>query len=66
MPRAIGEHCLHELVGDANGIVRVLPGDRQVCFAFVVGIEDVQFDIGDSLPHQRERALDVRPRHATV
>ncbi len=59
-PGTVRSNGLHEVVGDANRVVRVLPCDRQVGLALPVGVVLVDLELPDPLPCQLERSLDRR------
>ena len=50
---------LHEIIGNADGIVRVLSGNGPVSLAIPVGGISVKIKVGVSLAGEGDRALDI-------
>ena len=57
-PLGVLLHRVHERVGDADRVVRVLAGDGQVRLALPVGVVLVDLEFLDTLLGEVERALD--------
>src|SRR5690606_24670924 len=59
VPLAIVFNGAREVVGDADGVVRVLARNGEVGFGIPIGVVDGEFDIGITLPRELDDAEDV-------
>ena len=63
VPIGIGLDRAQEVVGDANRIVRILAGDRQIGFRIPVSVISVELNVGIALTRKLHHALDIAVRH---
>ena len=63
VPVAAIFHRAQKVVGDANGVVRVLAGDREIGVRIPVGVIGVELDVLEALLGELDHALDVVVRN---
>ena len=63
VPLRAGLDRAQEVVGDPNGVVRVLAGDREIGVGIPVGVIGVELDVLEALMGELDHALDIVVRN---